>query len=294
MRKHVLKFGDFVVEKYLGPGQAEDYADSYEVPYKKKISGTESEMTSASSVGKSGEISSFLIDVVGYLKKQLPEEGVTGDIKITGGNDAFHHTVQKDYVSRHESGNAIDFVLTNPTKKNIRKTNRVLRKLKRKYSAYDFRFIDEYSNPTAKATAGHFHLSIKNDPDLELKFDVSAPSDLANGTLAATGAYRANQQTVDIIDMAGKDYAEVIKYLADVTKKNDSLLNVADPNQVAAVQQGLLDVGQQLPKHGVDGRYGPETRAAVRNFQTDNNLRIDGIVGKETLGALSKKVKRNA
>lgn len=293
MRKYVLKFDDFILEKYLGPGQAEDYAEDYGVKYKKK-KGTESEMTSASSVGKSGEISSFLIDIIGYLKKELPEQGVTGEIKITGGNDAYHHTVKKDYMSRHESGNAIDFVLTQPTKKNIRKTNRVLRKLKRKYAAYDFRYINEYSNPTAKATAGHFHLSIKSDPNLDLKFDVSKPSDLANATIAATGAYRANQQIIDRIDMEGADYREVVRHLADEAKKNDSLLNVSDPNQVAAVQQTLLDAGYQLPKHGVDGRYGPETRAAVRNFQTDNKIRIDGIVGKETLGALRKRLKRNA
>lgn len=36
----------------------------------------------------------------------------------------------------------------------------------------------------------------------------------------------------------------------------------------------------------VDGIYGPKTESAVKNYQTNNNLKIDGIAGNETLGHL--------
>jgi hypothetical protein len=57
---------------------------------------------------------------------------------------------------------------------------------------------------------------------------------------------------------------------------------------VADVQKVLLKLGYQLPKHGVDGIRGPETSAAVKQFQIDNNLKVDGDPGPETIGAMNK------
>lgn len=41
---------------------------------------------------------------------------------------------------------------------------------------------------------------------------------------------------------------------------------------VETVQIGLLLLGYELPKHGVDGKYGPETANAISEFKKDNNL----------------------
>jgi murein DD-endopeptidase MepM/ murein hydrolase activator NlpD len=40
--------------------------------------------------------------------------------------------------------------------------------------------------------------------------------------------------------------------------------------EVETIQIGLLLLGYQLPKHGVDGLFGPETAAAVNKFKMDN------------------------
>ncbi|MDI9311615.1 MAG: DUF4157 domain-containing protein [Limnohabitans sp.] len=55
---------------------------------------------------------------------------------------------------------------------------------------------------------------------------------------------------------------------------------------VAKIQSGLMDLGYELPKFGVDGDFGNETKKAVLDFQNDYDLAYDGIVGQETMGKL--------
>ena len=57
---------------------------------------------------------------------------------------------------------------------------------------------------------------------------------------------------------------------------------------VRDVQQALLALGYKLPTHGADGIRGPETVAAVKEFQQANNLAVDGDPGPETVAALNK------
>jgi len=60
---------------------------------------------------------------------------------------------------------------------------------------------------------------------------------------------------------------------------------------VTRLQQALVNVGVQLPEHGVDGKYGDETRKAVIEFQQKAGMserEWDGIVGRKTIGLLDK------
>ncbi|MEG4804376.1 peptidoglycan-binding protein [Microcoleus sp. ARI1-B5] len=57
--------------------------------------------------------------------------------------------------------------------------------------------------------------------------------------------------------------------------------------EVAELQKTLQDAGYFRSKP--TGFYGPVTQAAVKKFQTDNNLKVDGIVGPQTLSALKGK-----
>ena len=55
---------------------------------------------------------------------------------------------------------------------------------------------------------------------------------------------------------------------------------------VKKLQQSLIDNGYDLGKTGADGKYGALTEAAVKQYQKDNKLTVDGMAGKQTQGAL--------
>jgi peptidoglycan hydrolase-like protein with peptidoglycan-binding domain len=55
---------------------------------------------------------------------------------------------------------------------------------------------------------------------------------------------------------------------------------------VQKIQQALIDAGFPLPKFGADGDFGAETQTSLQNFQRENGLEADGIVGPNTMGSL--------
>ncbi len=65
----------------------------------------------------------------------------------------------------------------------------------------------------------------------------------------------------------------------------------AASGDVQLVQRDLAGLSY-MPMSGVDGAYGPNTSASVRQFQNDNGLTVDGIAGPQTVSALTNKVKQ--
>jgi hypothetical protein len=61
-------------------------------------------------------------------------------------------------------------------------------------------------------------------------------------------------------------------------KGDNNILRVAV--SVDKVQLALKNAGYY--KGNVDGKIGKETRSAIRQFQTDNNLKADGVIGRKT------------
>lgn len=65
----------------------------------------------------------------------------------------------------------------------------------------------------------------------------------------------------------------------------------AKGDDVKRMQKKLLTIDggkykKDLGEHGADGKYGPMTVKAVRNFQRNRGLKVDGVAGNDTLMAL--------
>ena len=59
---------------------------------------------------------------------------------------------------------------------------------------------------------------------------------------------------------------------------------------VREMQAGLMKLGYNLGTYGADGIFGKRTKAAVKAFQRDCRIQVDGIVGPETWGCLAASV----
>ena len=57
-------------------------------------------------------------------------------------------------------------------------------------------------------------------------------------------------------------------------------------SDVKKMQEALINAGYDVGSTGADGKFGKNTLAAVKQYQKDNSLAVDGIAGKNTLGKL--------
>lgn len=129
------------------------------------------------------------------------------------------------------------------------------------------------------------------------------PSSLRTGNMCslilATGAFE---------ELSGKEYTTKSDYLkagdilctkssghtvivltdgAKASEKVYPTLRKGDKGaDVANLQRLLMQAGYALPKYGADGDFGNECLTAVKAFQRDNKLTVDGIVGAKTWEAL--------
>jgi peptidoglycan hydrolase-like protein with peptidoglycan-binding domain len=68
--------------------------------------------------------------------------------------------------------------------------------------------------------------------------------------------------------------------LDDADKTDPTLQEGSEGVAVRGVQRRLIDAG--FGPDEIDGRFGPQTAAAVRAFQKQHELDVDGIVGPNT------------
>lgn len=83
-------------------------------------------------------------------------------------------------------------------------------------------------------------------------------------------------------DFVEKDLEKFYKNLEDAIDvpeglKQQPYKNYSYQKTVETMQIGLTLLGYELPRLGVDGKYGPETAAAVKKFKDDNKEVVEKI-----------------
>ncbi len=107
-------------------------------------------------IDNGGDISTNMTDACISVFKKIKELHPTYKIIVSGGNDFYHH--QLGYISRHTTGNAMDFVVHPHEDHDLDNVVNILRGFAKGLNP-NFRFIDEYRHLTSAGTGNHFHMS---------------------------------------------------------------------------------------------------------------------------------------
>lgn len=141
-----------------------------------------------------GDLNAEFLDILSLLFAEWEKTNPNCNLIFTSGNDAFHKGITT-YVSRHTKGEAVDVTLDQSCRSAF---ITLLNTYKSKYNG--FSFIDEYTNPTAKSTGGHFHISYrKGDPEGSGKSsttDTSSTSTSSTDTSTSTSSSSSDFDTV--------------------------------------------------------------------------------------------------
>lgn len=108
---------------------------------------------------------------------------------------------------------------------------------------------------------------------------------------------RARSERAELMELASPDRAHEVGTdpQPDVGKPPLAIDGVMDVgkqgSQVRTLQQQLIRLGYRDADGRMlvtDGNFGPRTEQGVEQFQRDSGLKVDGIVGPRTLGALER------
>jgi murein L,D-transpeptidase YcbB/YkuD len=98
---------------------------------------------------------------------------------------------------------------------------------------------------------------------------------------AANGVYTGKtlKDTVNASDSPGIASGDSVSYHSQVSQGSRG-------SDVSTMQKYLIALGYSCGSTGADGIFGTNTRAAVRSFQANNGLTVDGVCGSQTWAAL--------
>jgi len=250
-RKRILNLHESATKRQYLKESAEDLRDALDgLGYQEKGN----EISSNGEI--TDELSNKVIELFSIIRRNIPEV----KIKVTAGNDRYH---SNNSGSLHPKGMALDFTVK-PTKYNSI-IDDILKDFKVKNPG--FKYINEYINKSKNWTGGHFHISYEKGIEVMDK-RVMTP---INYTIPIV--------TLKNIDINQPEIKDIDFRVIGIGSRG---------KDVEFVQSVLDDLGYDLGIHGIDGKFGPDTKNAVKKYQKDNNLKVDGTVGPETYDSIFK------
>lgn len=104
-----------------------------------------------------------------------------------------------------------------------------------------------------------------------------------------------NKQLSELEQYNAPNYVEEVEAVTEVinsttlssTPKYAHVLRVDAP--AADIQKALKNAGYYSDK--VDGKLGQKSQQAIKDFQADHDLKVDGIIGRQTWGELKNYLK---
>jgi len=106
-------------------------------------------------ISNAGDISTTMAQRASQLFAFIKERVKGVLITVTGGHDQYH--MPNNPGSSHNTGNAIDFVISPASDKDVAAVAKVIEE---KASLIGIKFLNEYDKPSENATAKHFHIYI--------------------------------------------------------------------------------------------------------------------------------------
>jgi peptidoglycan hydrolase-like protein with peptidoglycan-binding domain len=95
-----------------------------------------------------------------------------------------------------------------------------------------------------------------------------------NGSMESLSKKLDVPDKADFVNNDVKDFYNTLDKI-DMPVFQQSHGSMVYQKEVETIQIGLLLLGYKLPRHGVDGLFGPETAAAVNDFNRDNPITTD-------------------
>ena len=95
----------------------------------------------------------------------------------------------------------------------------------------------------------------------------------------AMGVYNAHKQLIEMYRTDGNN-------ISDHIQQRRILKKGAEGSDVIIMQKKLIAAGYSCGKTGADGKFGPATFSALKKFQADKGIVVDGICGPVTWSKL--------
>lgn len=144
----------------------------------------------------------------------------------------------------------------------------------------------------SKSTRLFGHTGLVYRVDSSNFYTIEGNTSAAGGVVANGGAVEYKRYSIKDSKSAGHKFCRpdytLVKGISNspVKESKDYLAKGDSGNDVKDMQKMLIALGYTCGSSGADGNFGSITESAVKSFQGDHNLTVDGICGKKTMPAL--------